>query len=49
MQELVLIQPGRTLDSEQERQAAEEAALRREFEDHLADCGSLAFRVCVIR
>jgi RNA polymerase sigma-70 factor (ECF subfamily) len=44
MQELVLIQPGRTL----ERDAAREIArtrLHREFESRLAECGPLAFRV----
>lgn len=44
MQELVLIQPGRTAEAELQRDAAE-AALRREFEERLAECGSLAFRV----
>jgi RNA polymerase sigma-70 factor (ECF subfamily) len=43
MQELVLIQPGATAASEQHRAA--EAALRRDFEERLAECGSLAFRV----
>jgi RNA polymerase sigma-70 factor (ECF subfamily) len=44
MQELVLIQPGRTL----ERDAARETArtrLHREFESRLAECGPLAFRI----
>jgi hypothetical protein len=36
MQELVLIQPGRTLESELARKAAE-ASLRLEFEERLAD------------
>jgi len=44
MQELVLIQPGRTAESELLREAAE-AARRREFEERLAECGPLAFRV----
>jgi RNA polymerase sigma-70 factor, ECF subfamily len=44
MQELVLIQPGRTLEGE----AARELATSRsnlEFESRLAECGPLAFRV----
>jgi hypothetical protein len=44
MRELVLIQPGTTADSEVGARAAE-AALRREFEELLAECGPLAFRV----
>ena len=44
MQELVLIQPGGTAE-EQWAQEAESAAIRREFEQRLADCGPLAFRV----
>jgi RNA polymerase sigma-70 factor, ECF subfamily len=44
MQELVLIQPGRTLESELARKAAE-ASLRLEFEERMADCEPLAFRV----
>ena len=44
MQELVLIQPGRTAATDLQR-GATEAALRREFEEHLAECGPLAFRV----
>src|ERR1700692_4958093 len=44
MQELVLIQPGRTADTDLQRDATE-AALRREFEERLAECGPLAFRV----
>jgi RNA polymerase sigma-70 factor (ECF subfamily) len=43
MQELVLIQPGATAVSEQHRAA--EAAMRRDFEERLAECGPLAFRV----
>jgi RNA polymerase sigma-70 factor (ECF subfamily) len=44
MQELVLVQPGRTVGDE----LAHEAALadtRREFEERLAECGPLAYRV----
>jgi len=44
MQELVLIQPGRTI----EKGFAEEATralLRREFEERLSECGPLAYRV----
>jgi len=44
MQELVLIQPGRTAQREWAREAAN-AAKRREFEELLADCGALAYRV----
>lgn len=44
MQELVLVHPGRTADAALQRDAAA-AALRREFEERLAECGSLAFRV----
>jgi RNA polymerase sigma-70 factor, ECF subfamily len=44
MQELVLIQPGRTAEKEFAQEAAT-AALRREFEERLAECGSLAYRV----
>jgi RNA polymerase sigma factor (sigma-70 family) len=44
MQELVLIQPVRTAETDLQR-GATEAALRREFEDRLAECGPLAFRV----
>jgi RNA polymerase sigma-70 factor, ECF subfamily len=44
MQELVLIQPGRTAEKEFAQEAAA-AALRREFEERLAECGSLAYRV----
>jgi RNA polymerase sigma-70 factor, ECF subfamily len=44
MQELVLAQRGRTAETDLQR-SAEEAALRREFEERLADCGPLAFRV----
>src|SRR5712692_2631737 len=44
MQELVLVQPGRTVGDELEHEAAQ-ADRRREFEKHLADCGPLAFRV----
>ena len=44
MQELVLIQPGRTVSRESEREAAQ-AEARREFEERLAECGPLAYRV----
>jgi len=44
MQELVLAQPGHTAEREWSREAAQ-AALRHEFEERLAECGPLAFRV----
>ena len=44
MQELVLVQPDRTVGDELEHEAAQ-ADRRREFEKHLADCGPLAYRV----
>lgn len=44
MQELVLIQPGSAARSELVREAAQ-ADARREFEERLAECGPLAFRV----
>ena len=44
MQELVLIQPVGMARSELVREAAQTDA-RREFEERLAECGSLAFRV----
>jgi RNA polymerase sigma-70 factor, ECF subfamily len=44
MQELVLVQPGRTVGDELEREAAQ-ADTRREFEQRLAECGPLAYRV----
>jgi RNA polymerase sigma-70 factor (ECF subfamily) len=44
MQELVLTQPSRAVETEWAREAAS-AALRREFEERLAECGPLAFRV----
>jgi RNA polymerase sigma-70 factor (ECF subfamily) len=44
MQELVLIQPGRTAQTVLSREA-EQAAVRREFEERLTECGPLAFRV----
>ncbi|HEX8764858.1 MAG TPA: sigma-70 family RNA polymerase sigma factor [Candidatus Acidoferrum sp.] len=44
MQELVLNQPGSTARSELVREAAQ-ADARREFEERLAECGPLAFRV----
>ena len=44
MQELVLIQPGRAAEKEFAQEAAQ-VALRREFEERLAECGPLAYRV----
>jgi RNA polymerase sigma-70 factor, ECF subfamily len=44
MQELVLIQPGRTLDGDSAREIARSQA-HREFELRLAECGPLAYRV----
>jgi RNA polymerase sigma-70 factor (ECF subfamily) len=44
MQELVLIQPVRAAEKEFAQEAAR-AALRREFEERLAECGPLAYRV----
>lgn len=44
MQELVLIQPGRTLEAESAREISQ-SRLHREFESRLAECGPLAFRV----
>jgi len=44
MQELVLIQPSRAAEKEFAQEAAQ-AALRREFEERLAECGPLAYRV----
>src|SRR3989442_10973489 len=44
MQELVLIQPGSAARSEWVREAAQ-ADARREFEERLAECGPLAYRV----
>jgi RNA polymerase sigma-70 factor (ECF subfamily) len=44
MQELVLIQPIRAAEDEWNREAAQ-AARRQEFEERLAECGPLAFRV----
>jgi RNA polymerase sigma-70 factor (ECF subfamily) len=44
MQELVLIQPMSSARSELEREAAQ-ADARREFEERLAECGPLAYRV----
>jgi len=40
MQELVLVQPGRTVGDELEHDAAQ-AETRREFEERLAECGTL--------
>jgi len=53
MQELVLVQPGRTIDrfavaQDEEDELAREAAqadTKREFEERLAECGPLAYRV----
>lgn len=44
MQELVLIQHDRTAERELAREAIQ-AAMRREFEERLAECGPLAYRV----
>ncbi|HUL33693.1 MAG TPA: RNA polymerase sigma factor [Candidatus Eisenbacteria bacterium] len=44
MRELVLIQPGRTLVGADAGEA-EKARAHREFEERLAECGPLAFRV----
>jgi RNA polymerase sigma-70 factor, ECF subfamily len=44
MQELVLVQPGRTAGDQLEREAAQ-ADTRREFEQRLSECGPLAYRV----
>jgi RNA polymerase sigma-70 factor (ECF subfamily) len=44
MQELVLAQLGRTAEGDAARETAA-ADLRREFEERLAECGPLAFRV----
>jgi RNA polymerase sigma-70 factor (ECF subfamily) len=44
MQELVLIQPGGMARGESAREAAQ-AEARREFEERLAECGPLAYRV----
>jgi RNA polymerase sigma-70 factor, ECF subfamily len=44
MQELVLIQPGRTLEGETARKA-KCFGTHREFEARLAECGPLAYRV----
>jgi RNA polymerase sigma-70 factor (ECF subfamily) len=44
MQELVLVQPDRTVGDELEHEAAQ-AETRREFEERLAECGPLAYRV----
>jgi len=44
MQELVLIQPGGAAERDWAKQA-EAAATRREFEERLAECGALAYRV----
>jgi RNA polymerase sigma-70 factor, ECF subfamily len=44
MQEVVLIRPGRTAETELALER-EKSALRREFEERLAECGTLAYRV----
>ena len=44
MRELALIQPGRTLEGLTAREE-EKARAQREFEERLAECGPLAFRV----
>ena len=44
MQELVLVQPIRAVQEEWTREA-DTAAMRREFEERLAECGPLAYRV----
>jgi RNA polymerase sigma-70 factor, ECF subfamily len=44
MQELVLIQPGRTLQGDAARELARRDA-QREFEVRIAECGPLAFRI----
>ena len=44
MQELVLVQPIRAADERWSREAAQ-AAKRRDFEERLAECGPLAYRV----
>jgi len=44
MQEVALIRPGRTAETELASER-EESSLRREFEERLLECGTLAFRV----
>src|SRR5258708_5322997 len=44
MQELVLVQPGRTVGDELEHDTAQ-ADTRREFEERLSECSPLAYRV----
>jgi RNA polymerase sigma-70 factor (ECF subfamily) len=44
MQELALIRPGRTADTELVL-GQDKTALKQEFEERLAECGKLAFRV----
>ncbi len=44
MRELVLIQPGRVLAGRTERES-ESCRVHREFEERLAECGTLPFRV----
>ena len=44
MQDVVLFRPGRMTETELARET-EKSALRREFEERLLECGTLAFRV----
>jgi DNA-directed RNA polymerase specialized sigma24 family protein len=44
MQEVALIRPGRTAETELALER-EKSALRREFEERLEECGTLAVRV----
>ena len=44
MQEVALIRPGRTTETELASER-EDSSLRREFEERLQECGTLAFRV----
>jgi len=44
MQEVALIRPGRTTETELALEGGK-SALRREFEERLEECGTLAFRV----
>ncbi|HKV61081.1 MAG TPA: sigma-70 family RNA polymerase sigma factor [Candidatus Acidoferrum sp.] len=44
MQELVLVQPGRTVGDDVQNAVAQ-ADVRREFEERLSECGPLAYRV----
>ena len=45
MQELVLIQPIRAAEEQWSSREAAQAAKRRDFEERLAECGPLAYRV----